>query len=118
MPTPYTAYARETSPDVIEYIIWISGFVRPAERRISAIKAVRDVVKGWADDNGYRGAHNLTGLREAKDFVESIIAAFALNSDPTSFCIAMPKEDENIHEVLIATVLCHLRVPFTLERRR
>jgi len=46
MPTPYTAYAREASPTVIEYIIWISGFARPAERRINAIKAVRDIAKG------------------------------------------------------------------------
>lgn len=117
MPTPYTAYARETSPTIIEYIIWISGFAQPAERSINAIKAVKEVANGWADVNGYRGAHNLTGLREAKDFVDSIVTALTTGSDPSNFCIAMPKEDENIHEALIATVLCHLRVPFTLERK-
>lgn len=117
MPTPYTAYARETSPTVIEYIIWISGFAKPAGLRVTTIKAVRDVARGWVDVNGYHGAHNLTGLREAKDFVESIIAALTTGADTSNFCIAMPKEDENMHEALIATVLCHLRVPFTLERK-
>lgn len=117
MATPYTAYARETAPSVFEYIIWISGYVQPAERRLNAIKAVRVIAKNWADRNDYRGAHILAGLRAAKDFVDSICDAMLKGSDPTNFIIAMPADDEDIHEALIATVLCHLRVPFTLERK-
>lgn len=117
MVTPYTAYARETAPSVFEYVIWISGFAQPSERRINAIKAVRVIAKNWADRNEYRGAHPLAGLREAKDFVESIMNAMMKRSDPANFIIAMPADDEDIHEALIATVLCQLRVPFTLERK-
>ncbi len=117
MAIPYTAYARETTPSVFEYIIWISGLVQPAERRISAITAVRVITKNWVDHSTRCGTHPLAGLREAKDFVESICNAMLKGSDPSTFIIAMPADDEEIHEALIATVLCHLRVPFTLERK-
>ena len=122
MVTPYTAYVTPTTPDVIEYTVHLSSMY-VAERKISAIKAVRVVACDWVGRNEHKGMHPLAGLREAKDFVESIIAAIgaahasARFDVSARFVVAMPKDDESIHEALIAIVLCHLRVPFTLELR-
>ena len=115
MATPYTAYVTPTTPDVIEYTVHLSSMY-VAERKISAIKAVRVVACDWVGRNEHKGMHPLAGLREAKDFVVSIIAAIGA-AQSARFVVAMPKDDESIHEALIAIVLCHLRVPFTLELR-
>jgi ribosomal protein L7/L12 len=114
MNTPYTAHVTPVTPSVYEYTVSL-GHKDFAPRKINAIKAVRTIVIAWADRNEYHGAHPLAGLREAKDFVESIMAAAMAAT--VSFDVTMPPEDENIHEALIATVLCHLRVPFILERK-
>lgn len=124
MNTPYTAHVTPVTPSVYEYTVSL-GHRDFAARNIYAIKAVRTIAIAWADRNEYRGAHTLASLREAKNFVESIIATAMAATVRTSmidaafvsFVVTMPPEDENIHEALIATVLCHLRVPFTLERK-
>jgi len=114
MATPYTAYVTPTTPDVIEYTIILehNDF---ADRKINAIDAVRTLANAWSNTNKYYGGHPLSGSRGPKDFVEQIMAAAA--AADCSFVVVMPKTDENIHEALIATALCHLRVPFTLKRK-
>lgn len=114
MATPYTAYVTPATPDVIEYRITYS-YWNNAGHVIDAIRAVRVIARGYLNKDYIRADHPLAGLREAKDFVTSIRDAGAAN--PYSITIAMPASDEHMHEALIATVLCHLRVPFTLERK-
>jgi len=117
MNTPYTAYVTPVAPDVYEYTVILEHKYFVAARKINAIKAVRIIARAWGGSGSHTldGSHTLHGLREAKDFVESIMAA--ATAATFSFVVTMPPEDENIHEALIATVLCHLRVPFTLERK-
>lgn len=75
--------------------------------KIYAIKALRQMV--MAGNGMYGDDHPLYGLKEAKDFVESIVARLAVS---TTVIIEMEPGDSWRHRAILGAILATLGVSY------
>jgi hypothetical protein len=83
------------------------SFYAAGGSKIHAIKALRQMVR--SDGAGVDQNHPLYGLKEAKDFVESIIARLTISK---TVIIEMEPEDSWRHRAIIGAVLATLGVSY------
>ena len=102
------AYQVVSDPPV-RCVYMVTGCSTPTGgHKIYAIKAVRQMVMVG---NGIYGGddHPLYGLKEAKDFVEAIVARLAIS---TTVIIEMEPDDSWRHRAIIGAILATLGVSY------